>query len=69
MAGVKKRRPEEIIGEWGIRDVTPPSQAERKKLAAEHELNPLTGRALPPRIRRFRTPAKRYGQRSDASLG
>jgi hypothetical protein len=57
---VKSRRPEEIIGEWGIRDVTPPSQAERKKLAAEHELNPLTGRALPRRIRRFRADPDTY---------
>jgi len=59
MASVK-RRPEEIIGEWGIRDVTPPSQAERSKLAAEHELNPLTGGALPRRIRRFRAEPDTY---------
>jgi hypothetical protein len=57
---VKNRRPEEIIGEWGIRDVTPPSQAERRKLAAEHELNPLTGTALPRRIRRFRADPATY---------
>ncbi|HZQ17010.1 MAG TPA: hypothetical protein VFA82_09580 [Gaiellaceae bacterium] len=55
-----KRRPEEIIGEWGIRDVTPPSQAERAKLAHEAELNPYTGRKLPRRIRRFRVEADRY---------
>ena len=55
-----KRRPEEIIGEWGIRDVTPPSQAEREKLVAEHELNPLSGRALPRRIRRFRADPHTY---------
>jgi hypothetical protein len=55
-----KRRPEEIIGEWGVRDVTPPSQAERKKLEAEAELNPLTGSVLPRRIRRFRVEADRY---------
>ncbi len=60
-----KRRPEEIIGEWGIRDVTPPSQAERRKLAEESELNPLSGRRLPRRIRRFRVEADRYF----ASLG
>jgi hypothetical protein len=60
MASVKRRRPEEIIGEWGIRDVTPPSQAERRKLAAEHELNPLTGGALPRRIRRFRADPDTY---------
>jgi hypothetical protein len=55
-----KRRPEDIIGEWGVRDVTPPSQAERRKLEAEHDLNPLTGKALPRRIRRFRVEADRY---------
>jgi hypothetical protein len=48
-----KRRPEEIIGEWGVRDVTPASAAERDRLAAEHELNPLAGESLPRRIRRF----------------
>ena len=55
-----KRRPEDIIGEWGIRDVTPPSAVERRKLADEHELNPLTGRPLKRRIRRFRPEADRY---------
>lgn len=60
MGVVKGRRPEEIIGEWGIRDVTPPSQAERSRLARESELNPLTGRPLPRRIRRFRPDADRY---------
>ncbi|HZP72391.1 MAG TPA: hypothetical protein VFA97_03335 [Gaiellaceae bacterium] len=55
-----KRRPEEIIGEWGIRDVTPPSQAERQKLAEDAELNPLTGKRLPRRRRRFRVEADRY---------
>ena len=60
-----KRRPEDIIGEWGVRDVTPPSAAERAKLVAEVELNPLTGRPLRRRIRRFRPEADRY----IASLG
>src|SRR4051794_25783158 len=55
-----KRRPEEIIGEWGVRDVTPPSAAERKKLADEADLNPLIGRPLRRRIRRFRPEADRY---------
>src|SRR6185437_16977003 len=58
-------RPEEIIGEWGVRDVTPPSQAERAKLAAEHELNPLVGQPLRRRLRNFR--ADPYGY--IASLG
>ncbi len=55
-----KRRPEDIIGEWGVRDVTPPSQAERKALAAEVELNPLIGTKQKRRIRRFRPEADRY---------
>jgi len=57
---VTRQRPEEIIGEWGIRDVTPPSQAERKRLEGESELNPLAGSVLPRRIRRFRVEADRY---------
>jgi hypothetical protein len=55
-----QRRPEDIIGEWGIRDVTPPSAAERTALAAEHELNPLVGKALPRRIRAFGAQAHTY---------
>jgi hypothetical protein len=57
---VAKRRPEDIIGEWGVRDVTPPSLAERRKLVDELELNPLTGRPLKRRIRRFRPEPDRY---------
>ena len=61
MAPVKqKQRPEEIIGEWGIRDVTPPSQAERARLEHESETNAFAGRSLPRRIRRFRVEADRY---------
>jgi hypothetical protein len=60
MEAMAKRRPEEIIGEWGVRDVTPPSQAERRKLLDEVEINPLTGRPLKRRIRRFRAEADRY---------
>lgn len=55
-----KRRPEDIIGEWGIRDVTPPSAAERDKLVGELELNPLAGTPQKRRIRRFRAEADRY---------
>jgi hypothetical protein len=56
----RQQRPEEIIGEWGVRDVTPPSQAERKRLLRENEYNPLTGSALPRRVRRFRADPDRY---------
>jgi hypothetical protein len=57
---VAKRRPEEVIGEWGVRDVTPPSLAERKKLLDEADVNPLLGRPLERRVRRFRPEADRY---------
>jgi hypothetical protein len=57
---VAKRRPEEVIGEWGIRDVTPASAVEREKLLDEIELNPLTSRPLKRRIRRFRAEPDRY---------
>jgi hypothetical protein len=59
------RRPEEIIGEWGIRDVTPPSQREREKLSGDRELNPLVGTPLRRRYRNFQTEADSY----IASLG
>ncbi|HZU21112.1 MAG TPA: hypothetical protein VE982_07810 [Gaiellaceae bacterium] len=55
-----KRRPEDVLGEWGVRDVTPPSLAERRKLLDEVEINPLSGRPLKRRIRRFRPEADRY---------
>lgn len=57
-----KRRPyaEEIIGEWGIRDVTPPSQLERELLEADRELNPLIGKPLRRRIRNFRAEPDNY---------
>ena len=45
--GRARQRPEEIIGEWGIRDVTPASQKERRELEADRDLNPLVGRPLP----------------------
>jgi hypothetical protein len=57
---VKHRRPEDVIGEWGIRDVTPPSHAQRAQLEHESEVNPFAGRSLPRRIRRFRPEADRY---------
>ena len=61
----KARRPEDIIGEWGVRDVTPPSQREREKLVADSELNPLHGRRLRRRLRNFRSDPDNY----IASLG
>jgi hypothetical protein len=65
MGAMTRRRPEDVIGEWGIRDVTPASAVERKKLVDEVDVNPLTGRPLKRRIRRFRPEP----DRSLASLG
>jgi hypothetical protein len=61
------RRPhaEEILGEWGVRDVTPPSQHERKRIEADRDLNPLVGSPIRRRLRNFRPEADTYV----ASLG
>jgi hypothetical protein len=61
----KRTRAEEILGEWGVRDVTPPSAAERARVERDRDLNPLIGEPLPRRIRRFRPEADTY----IASLG
>jgi hypothetical protein len=60
MVRVKGRRPEELLGEWGIRDVTPPSQRERERLEVDRDLNPLVGTRLRRRIRNFRAEADNY---------
>ena len=57
---MKRPRAEEILGEWGIRDVTPPSAAERTLIEGDRELNPLTGRPLRRRIRNFRSESDLY---------
>jgi hypothetical protein len=57
---VKRPRAEEILGEWGVRDVTPPSARERALVEADRELNPLTGQPLRRRIRNFRTEPDSY---------
>jgi len=62
---MKRPQAEEILGEWGIRDVTPPSQREREQVAADSELNPLVGRPLRRRLRNFRPDPDSYV----ASLG
>lgn len=62
---VRRTPAEEILGEWGIRDVTPDSKRERTLLARDPELNPLTGKQLRLRIRNFRPEADNY----IASLG
>ena len=62
---MKRPYAEEILGEWGVRDVTPPSQRERERLAADRDVNPLVGRPLRRRLRNFRPEADSY----IASLG
>ena len=46
----RRPRAEEILGEWGVRDVTPPSQRERERLEADRDVNPLVGTPLRRRL-------------------
>ena len=62
---VRRTPAEEILGEWGIRDVTPDSGHERDLLLTDGELNPLIGSPLRRRIRNFQPEADNY----IASLG
>ncbi len=62
---MKRPWAEEILGEWGVRDVTPPFQVERKLLEEDQEINSLTGKPLRRRLRNFRPEADIYV----ASLG
>jgi len=62
---VKRTAAEEILGEWGVRDVTPPSQREREQVEADRDLNPHVGRPLRRRLRNFRAEVDSY----IASLG
>jgi hypothetical protein len=62
---VKRPYAEEILGEWGIRDVTPQSQRERERLESDRDVNPLVGKRLRRRLRNFRPEADSYV----ASLG
>jgi hypothetical protein len=57
---VKRTRAEEILGEWGVRDVTPPSQRERERLEADRDVNGLTGKPLRRRLRNFRSEPDSY---------
>jgi len=62
---VKRPQAEEILGEWGVRDVTPPSQRERERLEADRDVNPHVGRPIRRRLRNFKPEADSYV----ASLG
>jgi hypothetical protein len=61
----RRQHAEEIIGEWGIRDVTPESQRERDQLYLDRDLNPYVGRPIRRRLRNFRAEPDAYV----ASLG
>src|SRR5438874_13655243 len=57
---VKRPHAEEILGEWGVRDVTPPSQRERDLVERDRDINPFTGRPLRRRLRNFRSEPDTY---------
>ncbi len=57
---MRRPRAEEILGEWGVRDVTPPSRREREGLVTEHEINPLAGTPLRRRLASFQVDPDRY---------
>ena len=50
---MRRPRAEEILGEWGVRDVTPDSQVERERLERDRDVNPLQGTPLRRRLRNF----------------
>src|ERR1700751_4745967 len=54
--GMRRTYAEEILGEWGVRDVTPPSQRERELVEHDRDVNALTGERLRRRLRNFRPP-------------
>lgn len=56
---------ERILGEWGVRDGTVRSEAERRALERDLDGSPLRGRPLRQRLRNFRPEADSY----IASLG
>jgi hypothetical protein len=57
---MRRPRAEEILGEWGVRDVTPPSQAERERLERHRELGPPPGTAIRRRYAAARAEPDRY---------
>src|SRR5688572_23678704 len=65
LALVRRPRAEEILGEWGVRDVTPDSARERERLEKDRDLNPHVGKPIRRRLRNFKPEADTYV----ASLG
>ncbi len=50
---IRRTEAEQILGEWGVRDVTPDARRVREDLAASLEGSPLTGSPLRRRPRNF----------------
>jgi hypothetical protein len=50
---IRRTEAEQILGEWGVRDVTPDSAAVRKRLEEELASHPLKGKPLRRRYRNF----------------
>lgn len=57
---MKRAERERILGEWGPRDGSARSQAERRALERDLEGHPYQGRKLPLRLRNFRPGADAY---------
>jgi hypothetical protein len=62
---VDRRERKEILGQWGVRELNPREERERRKLEADLEGNPLLGTPLRSRLRNFRPSVDGYV----ASLG
>src|SRR5262249_26840971 len=61
---MRRTRAEEVLGEWGIRDVTPDSARERTQLDRDTD-NPAGAKPIRRRLRNFKPEADNYV----ASLG
>jgi hypothetical protein len=61
---MRRPRAEEILGEWGIRDVTPDQLRERAQVEGDTD-NPHAGKPIRRRLRNFKPEADNYV----ASLG
>ena len=61
---MRRTRAEEVLGEWGVRDVTPDQLRERRQVESDTD-NPHTGKPIRRRLRNFKPEADNYV----ASLG
>lgn len=59
-----RREREWILGEWGVRDPSPPEQALVRNLERDLEGSPVTGKPLPRRLRNFRPALDSYAAAS-----